>query len=194
MTILGHKYNIDDTAYAVQVTTGDVQVPCPDCLGTRGWHAVLPSGEEMEIKCPTCTFGYEARGTVPEFTVTYEVQRLTIGSVRVDTKGWRDGVVSYMCVETGVGSGSIYYEKNLYSTFEEANEAGPSRMDEQRRAIEEANARNSGRRTTKHRIGKRVDEAGRMGTFYRARIREGKKMINDGERGLARESAGKEVK
>jgi len=46
------------------------------------------------------------------------VSKLTIGSVRVDTSDERG--TSYMCIETGVGSGSIYYESDLFSTHDEA--------------------------------------------------------------------------
>lgn len=46
-------------------------------------------------------------------------EKLTIGSIRIDTNDI-DKPVSYMCVETGVGSGSVYYESDLHLTEEEA--------------------------------------------------------------------------
>ena len=53
---------------------------------------------------------------------TFEVvlDRLTVGSIQIDTASRNGHPVSYMCRETGVGSGQIYYENMLHPTEEEA--------------------------------------------------------------------------
>jgi len=56
--------------------------------------------------------------TVPVFGST--VRKLTIGSVLIDTHEDR-GPVSYMCRETGIGSGSIYYESKLFASKADAD-------------------------------------------------------------------------
>lgn len=49
---------------------------------------------------------------------------MTIGSIETHTPGdFHSGYyapVRYMCVETGIGSGSVYDERNLYETKEQA--------------------------------------------------------------------------
>lgn len=46
------------------------------------------------------------------------VRSLTIGSIRIDTND--SDPVSYMCAETGVGSGNIYSEQTLFATQDAA--------------------------------------------------------------------------
>jgi len=59
-----------------------------------------------------------------EFAPSVEV--LTIGSVRVDTHDI-EHPVSYMCRETGVGSGQIHCEADLFHTREEAQAAAEAK-------------------------------------------------------------------
>lgn len=49
---------------------------------------------------------------------------LTIGSIRIDTGDNRG--VEYMCVETGVGSGSVWKESDLYESVEVAQRVADS--------------------------------------------------------------------
>lgn len=116
------KFAIGDTVYWGSITETTGYHPCPDCLGTRRWSVSTPAGSIFECACERCS----ARWTGGDFpSLAYRqrvpyVQQLTIGSVRIDTAE-RDGkTVSYMCNETGVGSGSIYYENLLHVTEADA--------------------------------------------------------------------------
>jgi hypothetical protein len=123
MTTITTKYDIGQKVYYASTCVEQKQHPCPDCHGTKRWKALSPAGTEYEFDCPRCSTGYRAED---ELSLDYAilaptVSKLTIGSVRVDTKPFgRDDQVSYMCVETGVGSGSIYNESKLFLTEEEA--------------------------------------------------------------------------
>lgn len=119
------RYRIGDTVWHASTQHATEQLPCPDCLGSRVWKVTTPAGTDMTTPCLRCApHGYLRSGggeDIPSLTVrkwTPYVARLTIGSVRIDTHD--DRPVSYMCCETGVGSGSIYYEPDLFATPEEA--------------------------------------------------------------------------
>lgn len=105
------KYAIGQKVYAAKATLEHRQVQCPDCLGTKEWQAVTPSGESFHIPCGNCFQGYFARGTVTKYFATPDVVEMTIGSVRIDTED--EHPVSYMLKETGVGSGTVWNECDL---------------------------------------------------------------------------------
>lgn len=116
------KYAIGDTVYCVSTQTKGAIHACPDCNDTKMWPVTSPAGESMEMPCPRC------QGSVPNdlslrYTEHYvAVRTMTIGSVRTDTHDQHP--ISYMCRETGVGSGSVWYEENLYANKEEAEAHG----------------------------------------------------------------------
>lgn len=117
---LKSKYSIGDVVFRADRTAVSKQHPCPDCNGTRKWKAQSPAGGEYEFDCPRCSASYNSDSSLSlkysEFVGT--VQRLTIGSVRIDTAD-PDGIY-YMCIETGVGSGTLHREHQLHPTAEEA--------------------------------------------------------------------------
>jgi hypothetical protein len=118
------KFFIGDVVYWPTTETTKEPMPCPDCLGTRRWKVITPAGTEMEAECQRCTgFGRIADLPKPERLVSKpSVRRLTIGKITASTHasyGDRDRV-EYMCSETGIGSGSIYQESQLFSTEDEA--------------------------------------------------------------------------
>lgn len=173
------RYAIGATVYLARVTTERADETCPDCLGKRIWHAVLPSGEELDFECPTCTRGYAAMGTVETWVTGGTVEELTIGSVQIDTN--HDHPVQYMCKETGIGSGAVWRESLLHADRAAAEALLPQ-------MIEAENWRRIESRATdrKRRI---ADGPGRMAAHYRAKIREARKEIEQCERGLARQAA-----
>jgi hypothetical protein len=76
--------------------------------------------------CQTCRSGWFSTGLVSNWADRAHIDEVTIGSVRIDTAD--ENPVAYMCKETGIGSGSIYYEKNLRATRFEAEELAASEM------------------------------------------------------------------
>lgn len=119
--IIETKYSIGDVVWHATTMMETKRHPCPDCLGTRKWKAISPAGTEYTFACPRCSTNYRAEHRLRlEYTqFAPSAQRLTIGSVQTDT--YKDGDGNrYMARETGVGSGSVYYERDLFSTQKEA--------------------------------------------------------------------------
>lgn len=121
LTELKPKFKVGDNVINVHVCWSSKQIQCPDCLGTMKWKVTCPSKEEFEVDCNTCKSGWQCTGTVTEWGDDYTLQYRTIGSVRTDTGDEREPI-KYMCSETGVGSGQIYPEKNLFFDRPEAEE------------------------------------------------------------------------
>ena len=114
------KYRIGDTVWYPYSEVYSDFIDCSDCCGTAEWEAKLPNGEVLQIECSTCAGYLESSGTQRVMSCKHYASELTIGSVRIDTAD-RDGrLVSYMCKETGIGSGSIYYEDRIFSNKESA--------------------------------------------------------------------------
>ena len=123
MAVIETKYSIGDVVYHASTTTERKQHPCPDCKGLRKWKAISPAGGEYTFACPRCSGSYRAnRDMSLDYSSSVPVVRqYTIGSVRHDSNEC-DGRSSttYMCRETGIGSGSTYEEAKLFETEAEA--------------------------------------------------------------------------
>jgi hypothetical protein len=119
MATIVTKFDIGDKVWHPSVTTKQEKHPCPDCLGTRKWQAISPAGRGYIVECPRCSTTYLSNRdlSLSYATATGSVHQMTIGQVRFE-----DGP-RYMCHETGVGSGSVYYETDLFATKEEAEAA-----------------------------------------------------------------------
>ena len=109
---------IGDVLFSAAQDYSDDKISCPDCLGTKEWTVVFADGEAMNIGCQTCKLGYEPpTGFIYYKTWKPNVRRLTIGKLSGfdDERGY-----SYMCNESGIGSGTMWYEKDLFKTSDEA--------------------------------------------------------------------------
>lgn len=128
MATITTKFSIGDTVFHAWTMTERKQHPCPDCLGSRKWEAKSPAGREYQFACPRCGSGYQSEQDLClHYSVfTPAVQRLTIGQVEAHAGG-SEAKNRYMCHETGIGSGSVYYEQDLFSTEPEALEAAASK-------------------------------------------------------------------
>lgn len=115
------KFDFDDVVHLVRLGNEEVLIPCGFCEG-RG-HLKYENGESTQ--CPEC-YG---KGRKEEYNNTqwYIVRSLTIGQIRVElnskkalSRGYDEDERTYMCYETGVGSGAFYYERDLFASVEEA--------------------------------------------------------------------------
>lgn len=116
--MLNPKYEINQEVYGAHAYWLPDNVTCPDCLGTTNWSVTTPAGETFQVRCHTCNEGWYSSGKVRVYSYRPQVERLTIGSIRIDTNDEKP--ISYMCVETGVGSGTIHHEETLFPTYDEA--------------------------------------------------------------------------
>ena len=127
MATIQTKFSVGDVVWRAGTTTKKHQHPCPDCLGSRKWTATSPAGKSFEVSCPRCGGGYQSnRDLSLDYTLFAPfVERLTIGSVRTNT----EDETEYMCRETGVGSGSVYRERDMFATREGAKAAAKIKAD-----------------------------------------------------------------
>lgn len=123
------KFAIGDTVYRVKIDSVRKTLDCPDCLNTRVWWVRSPVGQKHSMKCPRCSNNKMAP-LLTEHELTYHeyrcwTEKLTIGSVRLD-QYTKPKTYEYMCVETGIGSGTIYREETLYISEDAAKFAAAS--------------------------------------------------------------------
>ena len=177
MTLPVPRYIIGEKVYFGYSEESDEWYDCESCLGTMEWHVVTPAGEEFDIECPACTYGYICCGRQSRHIYRPFVRELTIGSVRIDTAAYNDEPVAYMCEETGVGSGSVYYETMLADNRETAMSvaklkaaAQQQEMDERKRKNDEEAKKRAKRNPSWHE--KELRKANK-------RIKELKKMVKE---------------
>jgi hypothetical protein len=134
MATITTKYSIGDTVYLAWTTTEKKRHPCPDCLGAKKWETTSPAGTTYKFDCPRCSTTYQSER---DLSLDYSqfapsVRTLTIGSVQYNSApGSYDHGARYMCRETGVGSGSVYNESDLFASEEEALEAAKAKAADQ---------------------------------------------------------------
>ena len=123
------KFDLGQQVYNILLKKTEVWITCTAC-NARG-QICLADGEK--IACPKC---YGRKGQTDYRDDKWHCEGpLTVGQVRVEitnSPGMHGGErfdnykaqegreESYMCVETGVGSGAIYYTDTLYASAEEA--------------------------------------------------------------------------
>lgn len=130
------KFRVGGLVFTPRLTVTEGEFDCPDCLGAGKWTVSTPGGFSFEVSCNRCSGGYGisfagTRKKPPSLTYRKYIgttQSLTIGSIRIDTND--ADPVSYMCRETGVGSGSVWHERRLYPTVDEAQEAAVKEAEE----------------------------------------------------------------
>lgn len=133
MAVLTTKYDMGQRVWRAHTTIEQKQHPCPDCLGTREWEVASPAGGAFKVECPRCAAGYQAERDLSLKYAWAEAAAtpLTIGQIKASTeKGdeWDSGN-RYMCLETGIGSGSVYPEASLFETEAEALAAAQVKAD-----------------------------------------------------------------
>lgn len=111
------RYNLGQSVWYIHNVGREQFVPCPSC---QGGNIPLPDGRSLD--CPRCAKkGAVALRRVHRYIVS---QKLTVGQIQLTVGGRNeDDAEKYMAHETGVGSGSVYYAKDLYPSLEEAQAA-----------------------------------------------------------------------
>lgn len=136
--MIDHKYQIGQEVFAARYEPREVEQQCPDCLGRKQWSVETPTGEKFEIPCGTCGYAYGcfASGVVKVPKVFPIVLTLTVGSIRIDTDD-KESPVGYMCLETGVGSGTIWNEADLFVDRTKAQAKADKLAAQETRVIED---------------------------------------------------------
>ncbi len=130
--ILQSKYDLNQEVYVIQKDHKQEWIKCPACGGNG--HVTLLNGDRT---CPEC---YGRAGHYVNRQLEWQVKgMLTIGQIRheitniepddiFDNVGhYKEGntktkvqYMQYMAYETGVGSGTLYYEDKLFPTLDDA--------------------------------------------------------------------------
>ena len=123
--IVHTKYSVGDQVYVAHAVYGTRRETCQDCDG-KGEFPV--EGKDFAILCPTCCGAWdEKRGWRDVAEWQPKVELLTIGQVRVQIGGGEDRI-SYMCRETGVGSGAVWNEEDLLPSRDLADKRAAQRV------------------------------------------------------------------
>lgn len=184
------KYRIGQKVWRAGVGETRDMWPCPDCNGSQTMTAMTAAGEAVPIMCLRCQSPDLSRiPSLLRVTKTVSLSELTIGSVRTDSAAQEGRQVSYMCVETGVGSGAVYYEPELYANSFEAGVQAEKLADE---AQQQANAKPAALRAAeyaklpltaawKYHLQAESYQAWRTATRYREAIEEVLELPDDHE-------------
>ena len=125
------KYNLGQKVFAGGCMWHSVPVTCEHCNGS-GMVTVSTALESYDVPCPYCEqdmWGQKSKGYTNAYDFHTYVHSLTIGEVRVEISNTKHDA-EYMCEETGVGSGTLHDEKNLFETYEEAKAHGEAQAAE----------------------------------------------------------------
>jgi hypothetical protein len=115
MTTISFKHSIGDKVWVAGSSYKQTSVLCPSCFGTKEWTIIFGDGSREQCPCQTCKRGWEPGTGYLYFNEWQPTVRLvTIGSVRFNDEA------EYMCEETGLGSGALYRDKDIFGTEEEA--------------------------------------------------------------------------
>lgn len=111
-------YDLGQVVWGVSRLTAQRRPLCPLCDGSG--RVTLANHEGRTATCPDCHGRrYDQDDTHMAAQERATITRLTLGQVRwSSTEG-----ASYMAEETGVGSGTNWYEDRLYGTEREALDA-----------------------------------------------------------------------
>jgi hypothetical protein len=106
------KFEIGQEVFAIYNTEKRVAEICPTCNGTR-----KVTINDKLFACPNnCSYGYVYVYTPKHWLIETNSQ---VGNVRADIFGDREKI-EYMLISTGVGSGRLWNESDLFPTREEA--------------------------------------------------------------------------
>lgn len=120
------KFGLGDKVYKIGYDRKEEMVDCPVCGGT----GQLDGKDGSKHGCPKCFgngHGFVCRGkkwqilqqlTLGQVTVTIRKSQGMPGSMFDNYKSQK--TERYMAEETGIGSGSFYYSKDLFFSKEEA--------------------------------------------------------------------------
>lgn len=149
------RFQVGDRVWVASSNGGPVVSQCPDCLGTCAWEARLPNGEVLSIGCPRCERGLE--GSTGRVSEVYESRGvalpMTVGSIQTNTREKDGRQVCYMMEETGVGSGTLWYDELVFTDQASALEFAAAQAIRRNAEMTEANIRNGFESRKRNRAG-----------------------------------------
>lgn len=126
------RFAIGDTIWTAATHSTTVQLPCPDCLGSRTWTVTTPAGSQLETVCLRCASGYRGSDDLPSLShQAWEgsARQLLISGIEITghPKGaFNSDQVRYQCFPTP-GGGTVVDESKAYASEAEALQAATAR-------------------------------------------------------------------
>jgi hypothetical protein len=128
------KFSLGDRVFIIQKQGKKEWIPCAACKGKGG--VVV---EYTQFTCTSC-WGKNGRygWSFEEWAVVY--RNTEVGKVSIEkyseeyyqqNPAYRDKEIKYMVTATGIGSGSIWYEQDIFKTLKEAEEECNKRNEEE---------------------------------------------------------------
>ena len=114
------KFDLDDTVVPIRRQGENVSDPCPVCNGTG--RAKLVNGGDVYCPGNYCRSGRVFRETIYRWAVAQECAS-AIGQVQISRSAPdrdRPDSTQYMIAATGIGSGQLWNEDDLFHMAEEA--------------------------------------------------------------------------
>jgi hypothetical protein len=147
MATLTTKFDLGQRVWKLRRTEEAVSLPCRFCRG-NGWLPVTGGADEIDtVKCPRCYGKHVVKlAGIPQWEV--DIRELVIGRIELrihdntssrqpsgggdnyDPQRHREDEETYMCWETGIGTGAVYGRSagsEVYGSEEEAREAADER-------------------------------------------------------------------
>jgi len=120
------QFTLGDKVYAIRNQSVSSCVVCGLCSGKGSVQ--LTQDNTRSVRCPDCYGNGSKNVFSKEKYVVVEPFPYTVGLVRTEIRtknnvGGRLSIVEYMLEETGIGSGTIWRDNQLFSTIEAANKA-----------------------------------------------------------------------
>ena len=125
------KFNLGDAVYPIQRGGCSIFIPCKTCNGT-GRITITESGENL--LCPKC-YGRKGSQEWQQLKWGIPFSAGTIGKIDLELYAEEyhedhDDKTQYMLSITGVGSGTLWYENQLFLSHEEAQKECDKRNEE----------------------------------------------------------------
>ncbi len=129
--IIETKFNLGQEVWGTSLHGSNQQVICPECLGK--FEFKNPAGNTVQcFKCSYGTPGYIIEYVREQWHTHFLGRVGKIAPIRFKTQGegrYDKDRVEYMCEITGVSSGTVWYEDNLFDSLEEADKETKYRND-----------------------------------------------------------------
>lgn len=112
------RYAVGDTFWLAGTDSETVTLPCPDCLDTKTWKVITPTGIEHELACPRCATAYRSGelDRIPSLTYRHHIPKpraFTVRSIEVRTNPYSPGEEVRYC--DGLTGGTVCYEGQAFS-------------------------------------------------------------------------------
>lgn len=126
-----NAFAVGDTIFVPSVQQKEIEVQCPDCLGSKTWSISTPAGMSKEIPCPRCEGGARNWFFPKRYERSLEIQEVTVSevSIRCRKHHKEDGVYTYVEYSTSPYAGHIGTSR-VFATHAEAAAAGELMMAE----------------------------------------------------------------